>query len=188
MVPAAQAWDPAGWPLPLVPPVPGLYHKPEPRIGPPSHPPARRSRQFPGGIHPLLASGAHASPMTMTGPPAAAQTAHARGMDAEARACSALVDDGWTIHARRVRTGVGEVDIVAERDGILAIVEVKARPRLAEAAASVSTRQQLRLIAAAEVILSEHPDWGANGVRFDVLVVDAQGRVRRIADAFRADF
>lgn len=109
-------------------------------------------------------------------------------MNAEARACSALVDDGWTIHARRVRTGVGEVDIVAERDGILAIVEVKARPRLAEAAASVSTRQQLRLIAAAEVILSEHPDWGANGVRFDVLVVDAQGRVRRIADAFRADF
>lgn len=108
-------------------------------------------------------------------------------MDAEARACSALIDDGWTIHARRVRTGVGEIDIVAERDGILAIVEVKARPRLADAAASLSTRQQLRLIAAAEVILSGHPDWGANGVRFDVLVVDAQGRVRRIADAFRAD-
>ena len=116
------------------------------------------------------------------------QTAHARGMNAEARACAALVDDGWTIHARRVRTGVGEVDIVAERDGILAIVEVKARPRLAEAAAAVSTRQQLRLIAATEVILSEHPDWGANGVRFDVLMVDARGRVRRIADAFRADF
>ncbi len=123
----------------------------------------------------------------MTDLPPPVQTAHARGMDAEARACSALIDDGWTIHARRVRTGVGEIDIVAERDGILAIVEVKARPRLADAAASLSTRQQLRLIAAAEVILSGHPDWGANGVRFDVLVVDAQGRVRRIADAFRAD-
>jgi putative endonuclease len=122
----------------------------------------------------------------MTDPPPPVQTAHARGVDAETRACAALVGDGWTIHARRVRTGVGEIDIVAERDGILAIVEVKARPRLAEAAASLAPRQQLRLIAAAEVVLSDHPDWGINGVRFDVLVVDAQGRVRRIADAFRA--
>jgi hypothetical protein len=28
---------------------------------------------------------------------------------------------------------------------------------------------------------------GANGVRFDVMVVDAVGAVRRIADAFRAE-
>jgi hypothetical protein len=31
------------------------------------------------------------------------------------------------------------------------------------------------------------PDWGRRGVRFDVLVVDAAGEVRRIADAFRQD-
>jgi putative endonuclease len=34
-------------------------------------------------------------------------------------------------------------------------------------------------------VLTEHPDWGEAGVRFDILLVDAQGRVRRIADAFR---
>jgi putative endonuclease len=44
-----------------------------------------------------------------------------------------------------------------------------------------------RLLAAAEQILAEHPEWGQAGVRFDVLLVDAAGRVRRIADAFRQE-
>jgi len=106
-------------------------------------------------------------------------------MVAEAAAGAALEGDGWVVLARRLRTEAGEVDLLAARAGMLAIVEVKARPTLADAAAAVSPRQRLRLLAAAEIILAEHPDWGAAGVRFDILVVDATGRVRRIADAFR---
>ena len=115
------------------------------------------------------------------------QSAHARGLHAEACVCAALMAEGWTVHARRLRTACGEVDVVAERDGLLAVIEVKARPTLADAAAALTPRQQARLVAAAEIILADHPDWGANGVRFDVLVVDAAGRMRRITDAFRAD-
>jgi putative endonuclease len=111
--------------------------------------------------------------------------AHASGAQAEAVASAALEGDGWVVLARRLRTEAGEVDVLAERGGVLAIVEVKARPTLAAAAAALSPRQRARLLAAAEIILAEHPDWGANGVRFDVVVVDAAGRVRRIADAFR---
>ncbi len=111
---------------------------------------------------------------------------HALGVDAEAAACAALERDGWTILARRLRTPAGEVDAVAERAGLLAIVEVKARPTLADAAWALTPRQQRRLLAAGEAILAGHPDWGAAGVRFDVLLVDAAGTVRRIADAFRA--
>jgi putative endonuclease len=107
-------------------------------------------------------------------------------MAAEAAACAALIQDGWTIHARRLRTKAGEVDTVAEKAGILAIIEVKSRPTLAEAATALTARQQARLIDACEIILDEHPDWGANGVRFDVLVVNPAGQVRRIIDAFRA--
>jgi putative endonuclease len=77
--------------------------------------------------------------------------------------------------------------MVAEKNGLLAIIEVKARPSLADAAAAVSDRQQARLIAACEIILSRNPQWGANGVRFDLLLVDATGAVRRIADAFRGN-
>jgi putative endonuclease len=116
---------------------------------------------------------------------AAGSRAHALGIDAEAAACAALVRDGWTVLARRVRTPAGEVDAVAERDGLLAIVEVKARPTLTDAAWALTARQQRRLLAAGEAILAEHPGWGSAGVRFDVLLVDAAGTVRRIADAFR---
>src|SRR3954468_17172587 len=111
--------------------------------------------------------------------------AYASGMAAEEAACAALHADGWTVLARHLRTAAGEVDAIAEKAGILAIIEVKSRPTLAEAAMALSVRQQNRLLEACEIILGEHPDWGVNGVRFDILVVDKVGRIRRIADAFR---
>jgi len=113
--------------------------------------------------------------------------AHGRGVTAESAARDALRDDGWTILGTRLRTKAGEIDIAAEKDGLLALVEVKARPRLAEAAIAVSDRQRARLLAAADIVLAEHPDWGQAGVRFDLLLVNAAGQVRRIADAFRLE-
>lgn len=85
----------------------------------------------------------------------------------------------------RVRTGVGEIDLVAERDGLLAFIEVKARTSLTEAAHALGARQQARLLRAAEVWLAAHPGHGEAGIRFDVLLLDGEGRMRRIADAFR---
>jgi putative endonuclease len=115
------------------------------------------------------------------------QEADRRGRSAEEAARSALELDGWSVLARRVRTPAGEIDMVVEKDGLLAIVEVKARPSLAAAAASLSFRQQARLVGAAEIVLAENPHWGKQGVRFDLLLVDAAGSVRRIVDAFRGD-
>jgi|ERR1019366_8508487 putative endonuclease len=115
------------------------------------------------------------------------QVADQRGRSAEAAAQSALERDGWNILARRLRTSAGEIDMVAEKEGLLAIVEVKARARLADAAVSLSDRQQARLISATEIVLANNPQWGVEGVRFDLLLVDAAGVVRRIADAFRGN-
>ena len=115
------------------------------------------------------------------------RAAQARGVAAEDAACAALAADGWTVLARRLRTAAGEVDIVAERDGLLVLAEVKARPGLALAAASLGPRQRTRLLGAAAIIAAEHPDWGRNGMRFDVLLVDGAGRVRRVTDAFRQE-
>ena len=111
----------------------------------------------------------------------------AGGIAAEAAAAAALERDGWTVLGRRLRTAAGEVDLVAARDGLLAIVEVKRRARLAEAAAALGPRQRARLLAAAEILLAENPGWGNAGVRFDVVLVDQYGTVRRIADAFRLE-
>ena len=115
------------------------------------------------------------------------KAADQRGRSAEDAAQITLERDGWTILSRRLRTPAGEIDMIAEKDGLLAVIEVKARPRLVDAATSLSMRQQSRLVAAAEIILATNPQWGSQGVRFDLLLVDAAGVVRRIADAFRGD-
>src|SRR5689334_18989093 len=106
---------------------------------------------------------------------------YTRGISAEAEACAALTNEGWTILARRLRTEAGEIDVVAAKPDLLAIVEVKSRRTLAEAALALGARQRARLLAAAEIVLAEHPEWARDGVRFDLMVVDAAGAVRRIA-------
>lgn len=113
--------------------------------------------------------------------------AYQRGVDAEEAACLALVGDGWTVLARRLRTEAGEIDVVAAKSDLLAIIEVKARPTLADAALALGPRQRGRLLAAAEIVLAKHPEWARVGMRFDLIVVDAAGTVRRIADAFRLE-
>ncbi|HWT08135.1 MAG TPA: YraN family protein [Roseomonas sp.] len=111
--------------------------------------------------------------------------AEASGRDAEGIAAAALARDGWTVLARRARTPAGEIDLVAERDGLVAFVEVKARPSLSEAAFALGARQRARLVAAAECWVAANPGHGAAGMRFDVVIVAADGTARRIADAFR---
>jgi putative endonuclease len=43
----------------------------------------------------------------------------------------------------------------------------------------------MRLLAAAEILLAENPGWGAEGIRFDVILVDPNQRIRRVKDAIR---
>ena len=111
--------------------------------------------------------------------------AEAGGRAAEALGERALVQEGWTVLARRLRNAGGELDLVVRRGGLVGFVEVKARASLAEAAFALTPRQQQRLRQAAEIALAEHPDWAADGYRFDVLLVDPAGRMRRIADIIR---
>jgi putative endonuclease len=107
------------------------------------------------------------------------------GLRAETAVRAAVEADGWRVLGQRLRTSAGEIDMAAERDGLLALIEVKNRPSLFEAAYALTERQRRRLEAACEILLAEHPDWGVEGVRFDLFVVDRAGRIRRIADAFR---
>jgi len=109
------------------------------------------------------------------------------GRDAEATARRLLAAEGWEILAERIRTPAGELDLVAERSGLLAFIEVKARPSFRDAAFALSARQQARLQAAAEAWMAQNPGRGAAGVRFDVILVAGDGAARRITDAFRAE-
>jgi hypothetical protein len=62
------------------------------------------------------------------------QVAFRTGISAESRAAAFLIAKGFRILARRYRTPVGEIDIVARRRKLLVFVEVKARERFDDAA------------------------------------------------------
>jgi putative endonuclease len=112
------------------------------------------------------------------------QVAFRTGISAESRAALLLIAKGFRILARRFRSPVGEIDIVARRRALLVFVEVKARPDLEEAAWAVTERQRSRIIAAAEAWLARYPDSRINDIRFDAVLV-APGRVpRHIPAAF----
>lgn len=103
-------------------------------------------------------------------PPRANLTQHEPGMTtrrqslgrrAEALVADRLHREGYTILARNWRNLLGELDIVAERDGEIVFVEVRARsgpPETARALAleSVNTRKQARLLGLAEAYLEAH--------------------------------
>src|SRR5438105_1519738 len=114
------------------------------------------------------------------------QVAFRLGLSAESRAAAYLIAKGYRIVARRFRSAVGEIDIVARRRRILVFVEVKARDRLDDAAEAVTERQRRRIIAAAEAWLASHPDHGQLDMRFDAVLV-APGRLpRHLPAAFDA--
>jgi putative endonuclease len=116
----------------------------------------------------------------------ARQAAFRAGLSAESRAAAYLVARGYAILARRFKSPVGEVDIVASRGRELLFVEVKTRHRLDDAAASVTPRQQRRIVAAAEAWLADHPQDALREISFDVVLVGGAGPPQHIAAAFDA--
>jgi putative endonuclease len=108
------------------------------------------------------------------------------GLSAESRAAAYLIAKGYRIVARRWRSPVGEIDIVARRRGVLVFVEVKARERLDDAAEAVIGRQQRRIVAAAQAWLARHPDDVNSNIRFDVVLVAPKSIPRHIQGAFDA--
>jgi putative endonuclease len=114
------------------------------------------------------------------------QAAFRVGISAESRAAAFLIAKGFRILARRWRSPLGEIDIVARRRHVLVFAEVKARASLAEAAESVDERQRRRIAAAAEVWLAANPDKTIFDIRFDAILV-APGKIpRHIPAAFEA--
>ena len=97
---------------------------------------------------------------------------------------------GWRIVQRRFRSGHRDIDLVAEQDGTVAFVEVKARSgeRFGSPVEAVGWRKQRELSRSAAVWIARHGRAGET-YRFDVIGVLVQGervRVRHVAGAFEA--
>ena len=94
---------------------------------------------------------------------------------------------GWRILARGWRCPSGEIDILARRGRVLAIIEVKSRNQLDAAASALSPRQRRRITRAAEAFLLSRPDLARLEPRFDLMLVAPLRVPRHWPGAWRAD-
>jgi putative endonuclease len=114
-----------------------------------------------------------------------ARTSYQTGLFAESLCRLALRLKLYRIVTSRYRSPLGEIDIVAARGGVLALIEVKARPSAREALESIQHRQRERLQRAANDFLARHPSFQRHDVRFDVMLVAPRRWPVHIRDAWR---
>jgi putative endonuclease len=101
-------------------------------------------------------------------------TAYQRGIRAEDMSAWYLRLRGYRILARRYKTPVGEIDLVARRGGCIVFVEVKAREAMDDALYALQPRQAARVMRGAEHYLARHNLTDAQ-IRFDVMAVMPPG-------------
>jgi len=109
------------------------------------------------------------------------------GISAESRAAAWLLAHGYRILARRWKSPLGEIDIIAARRRLLIFVEVKARASLDQAAEAIGERQRRRIAAAAEIWLAAHPLPAIRDIRFDAILVAPGKLPRHIPAAFETN-
>ena len=99
-----------------------------------------------------------------------------------------LLRRGWRVVQRRFRSGHRDIDLVVERDGTVAFVEVKARrgTEFGGPVSAVNYRKRKELVRSATVFIDRHGR-EAESYRFDVVgvLMDGAGvRVCHVENAF----
>jgi putative endonuclease len=97
--------------------------------------------------------------------------AYRKGRRAERLAALFLQLKGYRIAARRFKTPVGEVDLIARKGDLIVFVEVKARANPQIALDSVSHNAQRRIESASSWWLARQHDTASLNWRFDVVAI-----------------
>lgn len=116
------------------------------------------------------------------------QLAERHGHRSETVAALWLRMKGYRILARRLKTHVGEIDLVAAAPfGPVCFIEVKARQAARAAAESVLPEQQTRIARAASLYLASRPGLSRRGSRFDIIAIAPHAFPVHHRDVWRAD-
>lgn len=94
-----------------------------------------------------------------------------RGHRGERLAAIALLLKGYRIVARRYKTRLGEIDLIARRGDLVIIVEVKVRPTLIAAMEAIGRMSERRIEAAADLWLMKQRDHARLSLRFDMVAI-----------------
>ena len=106
------------------------------------------------------------------------------GRRAEWIALAWLMLKGWRILGFRLKTPQAEIDILALRGQVLAVVEVKSRASLEAALEAVSADQRERLRRAGQTLAARRPDLAGRSVRLDLVALAPGRRPRHLPDAW----
>src|SRR5260221_9525361 len=115
------------------------------------------------------------------------QRAEGRGRRAEAIAAWFLRLKFYRILARRYRTPVGEIDLIARRGRTIVFVEVKQRPSEAEGLDAVTPAASRRIARAADLWMAAHPAAADFDQRFDIVVAIPRRLPRHLTGVFGRD-
>jgi len=110
-----------------------------------------------------------------------------KGREGEARAEQYLAGRGYRTVARNFRTRRGEVDLIVERGGRLAFVEVKCWDCLGaeDLQYAIGPRKQRRIREVSRQFIWEHPQYSGTAVGYDVVLVSpGREQIRHYEDAF----
>lgn len=110
-----------------------------------------------------------------------------KGLLAEDQVADAYRRSGFDIVERRWKSPEGELDLVAEHAGKIYFVEVKASRTHDRAAEHITPRQQRRIQRAAMCYLAQRANTVDVDCRFDAALVDGQGRLKVLPNAFLFD-
>lgn len=110
--------------------------------------------------------------------------AERRGHAAEYWAALYLLLKGYRILAIRYRTRLGEIDLIARKKHLVAIIEVKARSSGERAVDAVGFHSQQRIRAAADLWLSRRKDAARFSLRFDIIAILPRRLPQHFIDAF----
>jgi putative endonuclease len=90
----------------------------------------------------------------------------------------------YRIRATRFKTPAGEIDIVAERFGVVAFVEVKSRTRAETDFDPLLAVDRQRIIRAANIYVARHPQLVTRALRFDIILLAPGIWPRHLVNAF----
>ncbi|HEX9806971.1 MAG TPA: YraN family protein [Alteraurantiacibacter sp.] len=112
------------------------------------------------------------------------QRAEKRGREGEDRAAMWLRMKGWSILAKRRKTPLGEIDLIARRGGLIAFVEVKWRKSAEQLDTAIDEYRLRRVAAAVEAVAHEYAT-GGEDIRIDVILLAPGSFPRHIANAWQ---
>lgn len=90
----------------------------------------------------------------------------------------------YRVIGRRVKTPVGEIDLIAQRGGVTVFVEVKARSFSHQEAEALMAVNRRRIVNAAQMWLMRRPELANSDMRFDVIFLAPFVWPRHIVNAF----